>query len=86
MMEERELTWLEEHAREKGFTIKQSLMHYSARRGEQHPNSKLTRAQIAEYRRRHEAGESIRSLAREAVVDHETMRSAINGRTYRNSS
>lgn len=67
------------------FTI--ILMHFpKVRRGEEHPNAKLTRAQIDAYRERKEAGESYRALGREAGVSHHTVADAVERRTYRDTS
>lgn len=52
-------------------------------RGQAHPFAKLTEDIVRECRRRHEAGESQRALAREFGVAKPTMQHALTGLTWR---
>lgn len=53
------------------------------RRGEQHPNAKLTRETVLAARSAHASGESIRSLSRRFGVTTPTMTAALRGKTWR---
>ena len=53
------------------------------RNGPTHPSAKLTAATVVEARKRVEAGESIRAVARSLGMSHTAMRKVIDGRTWK---
>lgn len=52
------------------------------RRGDNHQNAKLTSAVVAEARRKHADGATVRALASEAGVSSTTMHHALIGKTW----
>lgn len=57
----------------------------ATRRGELNPCARMTRETVAEAKRRHAAGESLRSIARGLGVAAETVRRAVRGESWRTS-
>jgi len=57
--------------------------HGTSGKGEANPKAKLTENNVREIRRRHEAGESNVSLASEYKVSRDTIRAAINRKTWK---
>lgn len=57
--------------------------HHGVSRGERHPRSKVTAAQVLEIRRRRAIGEASKSLAAEFGLSHRTVNGIVSGEAWK---